>query len=282
MFELATPRRLEMPKKISGGVDVEVFSRGDVSIFATNHTATFLSPTSRVQIHSSLRTCDNLLYEGDTTSQRRMYEFPSYAGEKYVMDTFTKRHPKNTHPLEEGCNIFELVGRHGMDKNEMGTYILLKNYIHPILAAKDVNAAEKAIDFGIKNALSIQDNFESLNVSEVRRRLMNIFKNKYLLPSTIDNAMLAGILQAAASFAIIYRGFLSEYEYIGPTIKHLMKELPGRKAIVIGKMHLEAVEKALENEEFVEPPEWATFIKSLDATRFQIVEVTRKLMELNM
>lgn len=282
MFELASPRRLEMPKKISGGVDVEIFSRGDVSIFTTNHTATSLPAATRTQIYSSLRTCDNLLYEGDTTSQRRMYEFPTYAGEKYVMDTFTKRHPKNTYPLEEGCNIFEMVARNGMDKNEMGTYILMRNYIHPILAAEDVGAAESAIDFGIKNALAIQDNFASINASEVKRRLMNIFKNRYLLPTHMDNAMLAGILQAAASFAIIYRGFLSEYEYIGPNIKRLMNELPGRKAIVIGKMHLEAVEKALENEEFTKPPEWTDFIKSLDATRFQIIDITRRLMELNM
>lgn len=278
MFELAAPRRLEMPQKIRGGLDVEVFPRGDICIFATNHTATSLSTDARSQIHSVLRTCDYLLYEGTTTAKRRLRHFSSHAGERYVMETFEHTHPHNTYPLEEECNIYEMVERFGMDRNEMGAHILLSQYVHPIIDAKDELAAEKAVDFGIKNNLSIQDDFKSLDALKIKRRLMNIYRNKHILPSELTDKLIEDILRATSAFAITFRGFLSEYEYIGPNIKILMQELSGRKGIVIGKMHLEAVEKAVENEEFIRPPNWDTFINSLSNDRRNIVKISRGLM----
>ena len=89
------------------------------------------------------------------------------------------------------------------------------------------------------------------------------------------------ILRLTAAIAICYRGFLSEYEYLGPNIKRLMTELPGRKGIVVGKAHLEAVEKALENEEFVQPERWEDFIEKFDPVRKGAIQITRQLMSIN-
>ncbi|OGK62059.1 hypothetical protein A2334_04295 [Candidatus Roizmanbacteria bacterium RIFOXYB2_FULL_38_10] len=281
MFELAVPRRIELPRKIALRVEPDIYSRGSVNIFALNHTATQVSPEMRMKIFPVLRTCDNLLCEGTSTSLRKMYDFDQFAYERYIVSTFKKKHKTPIHPLEEGCNIFEMTDKYGLDKNEMGTYLLLSQYAEPIINAKSTQEAFKAIDDGIQRVLSIQDNVESLDIASIKNRLRSIVINKGQLPETITDEVLLDILRLTAAIAICYRGFLSEYEYLGPNIKRLMTELPGRKGIVVGKAHLEAVEKALENEEFVQPERWEDFIEKFDPVRKGAIQITRQLMSIN-
>jgi hypothetical protein len=282
MYELAHPRRIEKPLNFNNESGPEIITRGDVTMFfISSHAAVNVVHKEKERIFPPLRLCDNLLCEGTPASLKGMFNHGTHAYEKYIVSTFQTKlaRPSHIYALEEGCNIFDVTNRYGLDRNEMGAFILLSQYVAPIIKAQDASSLTKAVDEGIKRLL-IQDDVSSLDVQKIRKRLFNLNSNKRQLPPDFNDEELASIVQASAHMAIVYMGFLREYEYIGPNIKRYMADLPGKKGIMIGRAHLEAVEKAVENEDFIQPDRWIDFIERIEPMRKNMIVMTRALMTL--